>query len=178
VNDYVKELYQILAVNSRYEAIGQLLAMSNTPTAEHQSGACARQRFIGAQLLFSHQGDLLYSDDCLAELTPALSDVIATRLQHSECHYHYYNGLIISLDKRKEFLLTSITDMSVYADRLTAREIQVAFLIGQFFSNAAIAEALGISVKTVENQLTRIYQKLTLRSRSELVAQLNQRVGL
>jgi len=178
VNDYVKELYQILAVNSRYEAIGQLLAMSNTQAAEHESGTCARQRFIGAQLLFSHQGDLLYSDDCLAELAPELSDVIATRLQHSECQYHYDNGLIISLDKRKEFLLASITDMSAYADCLTAREIQVAFLIGQFFSNAAIAGALGISVKTVENQLTRIYQKLTLRNRSELVAQLNQSVGL
>jgi len=75
-------------------------------------------------------------------------------------------------------LLASITDMSAYADCLTAREIQVAFLIGQFFSNAAIAGALGISVKTVENQLTRIYQKLTLRNRSELVAQLNQSVGL
>lgn len=54
-------------------------------------------------------------------------------------------------------------------DGLTPREVQVLRLIAQGYSNAQIAEALVISVKTVESHRARIVEKLGLRSRVELV---------
>jgi len=168
VNDYVKDLYQFLAVSSRHEAVGQLLAMN---VLGDEAGV--NKRYTGAQLLYLNDGQLLYCDESLQQQEALLSSNIETLLQSSS-QYHYLQGLMINLDKRKDFLLMTVTDMSDYAQQLTARESQVAFLVGLFFSNNAIAEALGISVKTVENQLTRIYQKLQLRNRSELVAQLNR----
>jgi two-component system response regulator NreC len=54
-------------------------------------------------------------------------------------------------------------------DGLTPREVQVLRLIAQGYSNAQTAEALVISVKTVESHRARIVEKLGLRSRVELV---------
>lgn len=55
---------------------------------------------------------------------------------------------------------------------LTATEQRVAALIAQGHSNQQIAAELFISVKTVEANLTRIYRKLSVRSRTELAARL------
>jgi len=54
-------------------------------------------------------------------------------------------------------------------DGLTPREVQVLRLIAQGYSNAQIAEALVISIKTVESHRARIVEKLGLRNRVELV---------
>ena len=54
-------------------------------------------------------------------------------------------------------------------DGLTPREVQVLRLIAQGYSNAQIAEALVISVKTVESHRARIVEKLGLRSRVDIV---------
>ena len=54
-------------------------------------------------------------------------------------------------------------------DGLTPREVQVLRLIAQGYSNVQVAEALVISVKTVESHRARIVEKLGLRSRVELV---------
>ena len=54
-------------------------------------------------------------------------------------------------------------------DGLTPREVQVLRLIAQGYSNAQIAEALVISVKTVESHRARIVEKLGLRNRVDLV---------
>jgi DNA-binding CsgD family transcriptional regulator len=53
---------------------------------------------------------------------------------------------------------------------LTERERQVAALIVQGASNREIAEALVITVRTVEAHVTRILDKLGLKSRTELAA--------
>jgi DNA-binding CsgD family transcriptional regulator len=71
-------------------------------------------------------------------------------------------------------VFTSLFDMSAYKERLTKRELLVACLIGQMKSNADIAERLMVSVKTVENQLTKIYSKLDISNRAELVSLLNR----
>lgn len=52
---------------------------------------------------------------------------------------------------------------------LTAAELEVALLVYEDQSNQAIAEARGVSVKTVGNQLESIYRKLGVQSRVELV---------
>jgi DNA-binding CsgD family transcriptional regulator len=54
------------------------------------------------------------------------------------------------------------------AGTLTATERRVAALVANGAKNRQIAEALFVSVPTVEAHLTRIYRKLDIRSRSEL----------
>jgi DNA-binding CsgD family transcriptional regulator len=51
---------------------------------------------------------------------------------------------------------------------LTPTEQQIADLVVQGYTNAEVARELFLSVKTVENTLTRVYRKLGLRSRREL----------
>ena len=53
---------------------------------------------------------------------------------------------------------------------LTATEIVIADLAARGLRNAEIAEELGLSRKTIEWNLTRIYRKLGVRSRTELAA--------
>jgi DNA-binding CsgD family transcriptional regulator len=55
-------------------------------------------------------------------------------------------------------------------DALTATEDQVAELVAEGRTNREVAEELFISVRTVESNLTRIYAKLGLRSRTELAS--------
>jgi DNA-binding CsgD family transcriptional regulator len=56
---------------------------------------------------------------------------------------------------------------------LTATERRVAELVGSGRSNQETAAELFLSVKTVEANLTRIYRKLSVRSRTELANHLN-----
>lgn len=51
---------------------------------------------------------------------------------------------------------------------LTPTEQRIAGLVSEGKSNREMAQALNLSVKTVESNLTRIYRKLGLRSRTEL----------
>ena len=55
------------------------------------------------------------------------------------------------------------------ADELTPRELEVLRLIALGHTNAAIAERLVLSVRTVESHRAHIQQKLRLTKRSELV---------
>ncbi|MGI5404578.1 AAA family ATPase [Streptomyces sp. CA-135486] len=56
---------------------------------------------------------------------------------------------------------------------LTEAELRLALLVGQGASNQEAAAKLYLSVKTVEARLTRIYQKLDVRSRAQLASALN-----
>jgi DNA-binding CsgD family transcriptional regulator len=56
------------------------------------------------------------------------------------------------------------------AGTLTATERQVADLVSAGRTNREVAEALFLSVHTVEANLRRIYRKLGVRSRTELAA--------
>ncbi len=62
---------------------------------------------------------------------------------------------------------------SLSGDRMSAlsgREREIVGLIGHGFRNKEIAQKLHISEPTVKSHLTRIFQKLNVRSRSELVS--------
>ncbi|MGW2559157.1 AAA family ATPase [Streptomyces sp. NPDC001514] len=61
---------------------------------------------------------------------------------------------------------------------LTEAELRLAQLVGQGASNQEAAAKLYLSVKTVEARLTRIYQKLDVRSRAQLAAALGAWPGL
>ena len=56
------------------------------------------------------------------------------------------------------------------ASRLSARERAVAGLVAHGLSNAAIAEQLSVSVKTVEKHIAAAFVKLHVRSRAQLAA--------
>ena len=60
-------------------------------------------------------------------------------------------------------------------DELTPREREIARLVARGGSNAAIAEQLGLSRRTVEVHLQRIHGKLGIHRRSELTALFDQR---
>ena len=55
------------------------------------------------------------------------------------------------------------------AHPLTARESEIALMASRGASTKAIAAGLGLSARTVDNTLGRVYTKLAVRSRSELV---------
>ncbi|MGH2742654.1 MAG: helix-turn-helix domain-containing protein, partial [Thermoleophilaceae bacterium] len=63
-------------------------------------------------------------------------------------------------------------DAATGREALTARESQVAGLAAQGMSNREIAEALFVTVKTVEWHLKHAYRKLGVSSRRELVSAL------
>ena len=54
-------------------------------------------------------------------------------------------------------------------DELTPQELQVALQVARGLTNREIARTLFLSPKTIEFHLTRIYRKLDLNARSELV---------
>jgi DNA-binding CsgD family transcriptional regulator len=58
---------------------------------------------------------------------------------------------------------------------LTAREREIALLAAAGQTSRAIAERLYLSVRTVDNHLGRIYDKLGVSSRADLAARLDQR---
>lgn len=55
-------------------------------------------------------------------------------------------------------------------DQLTPQEGQVVLALLSGSTNQEVAAQLFVSVKTVETHLTRIYRKLGLRSRSQVIA--------
>lgn len=61
---------------------------------------------------------------------------------------------------------------SAAAAALTEGEARLALLVSQGASNQEAAAKLFLSVKTVEARLTRIYQKLDVRSRAQLAGAL------
>uniref|UniRef100_UPI001C300A19 LuxR family transcriptional regulator n=1 Tax=Streptomyces sp. TRM64462 TaxID=2741726 RepID=UPI001C300A19 len=61
--------------------------------------------------------------------------------------------------------------------RLTDAEVRLARMVGQGASNQEAAARLYLSVKTVEARLTRIYQKLDVRSRAQLATVINTAPG-
>ena len=57
-------------------------------------------------------------------------------------------------------------------EQLTPQELQIARLVAEGKTNRDVAAALFITPKTVEFHLTRVYRKLGIHSRSELVRRM------
>jgi DNA-binding CsgD family transcriptional regulator len=58
--------------------------------------------------------------------------------------------------------------------KLSSRESQIAFLVLADVSESTIADRLSISKHTVHSHIERLYRKLAIRSRSQLVVKLFQ----
>jgi len=55
-------------------------------------------------------------------------------------------------------------------ETLTRREKEIFSLVKNRIANKQIAEQLGVNIRTVENFLSRIYEKLGVKSRQDLQA--------
>jgi DNA-binding CsgD family transcriptional regulator len=77
-------------------------------------------------------------------------------------------------EERARDELTRIPIRRASGTELTAAESRVADLVVEGKTNREVAQALFVSQKTVEANLTRIYRKLGVRSRSALAARLRE----
>ena len=68
--------------------------------------------------------------------------------------------------------LTLVVEISDLSPGLSPRELQIARLVARGATNQAIARALDISTWTVSTHLRRIFAKLGVGTRAEMVAQL------
>jgi DNA-binding NarL/FixJ family response regulator len=68
-------------------------------------------------------------------------------------------------------LISHVVDQDAHSDyeALTERELEVLALVGKGYTNKAIGVQLGISDRTVQGHLARIYGKLQVGSRTEAV---------
>jgi len=66
-------------------------------------------------------------------------------------------------------LVGSTTDASLSSPSLTARQCEILHLLQQGLDNQTIAQRMCLSVKTVENHLTRLYRQLGVQRRLEAV---------
>ena len=78
-------------------------------------------------------------------------------------------GLFLDPTLTKRPRPRAASDEAVPAADLTSREIEVASMTALGHSNAEIAVALRIAVKTVETHKTRLMAKLGLHTRAQLV---------
>ena len=86
------------------------------------------------------------------------------------CH-SWVSGLSDSPADRRATGLSVARRSLTAGELLTPQELQIALQVAEGKSNRDVAAALFLSSKTVEFHLTRVYQKLDVRSRTELVRQ-------
>jgi DNA-binding CsgD family transcriptional regulator len=56
---------------------------------------------------------------------------------------------------------------------LSGRELEIARLVAAGSSNRQVAEALGVSVRTIDNHLYRIYRKVGVSDRESLARRIH-----
>lgn len=75
--------------------------------------------------------------------------------------------------RRLALLSSSVSPAAERTHLLTERERAIASLIADGMSNKAVSGYLGITEKTIEGHLTRVYRKLAVKSRGELQAAIH-----
>ena len=117
-------------------------------------------------------------EEVLASIMAGASGYIAMNVPRAELiraihivaggGFYFESGTVDRVIARLQDM-KSVADWSVL-DELTEREVLILNMIAQGFGNDQIGESLGISDKTVRNNITRIRMKLDLHSRAELAA--------
>lgn len=106
-------------------------------------------QLVGGIAFTRHRDQVAFNADNLADLS-ALCLHISTRLAD----------------------LRSRSVIALNCERLTPRETQIAELVSQGLTNAEIGAALWITENSVKKALKRMFRKLEVSSRAELVAKL------
>jgi DNA-binding CsgD family transcriptional regulator len=80
----------------------------------------------------------------------------------------HLSAKLASLRAKSQVILNN----SALASRLTKRELEIAELVGQGLTNAEIGEKLWITQNSVKQALKRMFRKLEVSARAEMVAKL------
>jgi DNA-binding CsgD family transcriptional regulator len=134
------------------------------PRADHghvMAGPIVNQgQLVGGIAFTRHRDASAFNADDLADLS-ALCLHLSTRLAEL---------------RSKPFVpeLAGSESTSSVKNRLTPREMQIAELVAQGLTNAQIGQSLWITEHTVKQALKRMFRKLEISSRAELVARIAQ----
>jgi DNA-binding CsgD family transcriptional regulator len=134
------------------------------PRADHghvMAGPIVNQgQLVGGIAFTRHRDALAFNTDDLADLS-ALCLHLSTRLAELRS-----NPVVSELAGSEAIFSVK--------DRLTPREMQIAELVAQGLTNAQIGASLWITEHTVKQALKRMFRKLKISSRAELVARIVQ----
>lgn len=116
---------------------------------------------VGGIAFTRHRNDVAFNGDNLADLS-ALCLHLSTRLVELRS-----NPVPFGLNRDSSTVIPG-------KSRLTPRELQIAELVAQGLTNAQIGAALWITEHSVKQALKRMFRKLEISSRAELVARVAQ----
>ncbi|WP_017297163.1 helix-turn-helix transcriptional regulator [Nodosilinea nodulosa] len=88
------------------------------------------------------------------------------------------SALCLHFSSRLTVVRSPSTPASLGTDNLTPRETQIVELVAQGLTNRAIGAELWITENTVKQALKRIFRKLNVSSRAEMVAKLSGSIAL
>jgi DNA-binding NarL/FixJ family response regulator len=74
--------------------------------------------------------------------------------------------------------LITESDKHLHQPRLTSRQIELLHLLSRGLDNQTIAHEMSLSVKTIENHLTRLYKQLNVQSRLQAMQYVNEHPDL
>ena len=86
--------------------------------------------------------------------------------------FHFYKKSI--LPKAVKAIEKPLEDSTTLYDKLTLKEREILGLIKEGKSNKEIASQLFIGISTVKTHINKIYSKLEVRSRKEVVSKLDK----
>ncbi|MEO0803534.1 MAG: helix-turn-helix transcriptional regulator [Cyanobacteria bacterium J06642_2] len=82
------------------------------------------------------------------------------------------NALCLHISVRLAALRSKVSTYNIHCDHLTQREVQIARLVAKGLTNKEIGSTLWITENSVKQALKRMYRKLEVSSRAEMVGQL------
>ncbi|HQV56416.1 MAG TPA: LuxR C-terminal-related transcriptional regulator [Ilumatobacteraceae bacterium] len=138
---------------------------------EHLRGVVTHdgERLFGAAEAFERQGASLLGAECAAQAGDAF------REQGKPAAARRAAGLVRDLRAQIGAVATPILGGWAGPVGLTRREREVAMLVVEDMSSAEVGEELGISSRTVEAHLQRVYDKLGVNRRADLTLELINR---
>ncbi|QIB65432.1 helix-turn-helix transcriptional regulator [Kineobactrum salinum] len=130
------------------------------------AGAGGRLRSVAAGLLSRSDDDPV--THAAIELDDRFSGELRLVRDDGEAHF----VLIVPEDNRAAPAPPTLGEVLRGRHDLTPRECDVVEQVAKGFSNAGTASALGISIRTVENHLRAVYDKLGVNSRTQLISRI------
>ena len=114
----------------------------------------------------------LRSDDVLPAVVAVLKDLLA-QAELGALELEVVTGLgLASVREQDNIRCAFVVELPPNNQGLSPRELQIAGLVADGATNRAVASMLDISLWTVSTHLRRIFAKLGVSSRAEMVAQL------